>query len=120
MDKWTTAWRLGVAVAAIYGPFVIVGLFVLASVDCAHCRETFWTLLPIEPGLVLSHFGLRAIPGFSAPGGFAYLLAGVISLAHVAMLSFAILKAKRPTIWFGCAFIFYFGLAVATIIMIRA
>lgn len=110
---------MGLALAAIYTPFVLVGLFVLASVDCAHCKHTFWKLLPIGPGFALADMASRFHHALRFPEWGIFTGAGIITVAHVVFLSYGMVRTSWPNAWLGWSSAFYLGLALLTIAILR-
>lgn len=113
---------LALAVGAVYGPQLLMGLFTLAAVDCSHCRATIWKMLAITPGielLLLPWLGFR----FHSPFG------DFVNITIVAMLSLLIvtglaLLLRRWANWrwwvFGGVFLLFSFGAFVLLCLIRA
>lgn len=88
------SWKgaFGIATLAVYGPFLVMGTYVLLFVSCSHCKTAVWTLLPLAPGILPTEVGLRLlhVPRPSDLLGFA--CAALMSLALVSGLA---LLARR-------------------------
>jgi DNA-directed RNA polymerase subunit RPC12/RpoP len=75
---------IGLSVLVVYGPFLVLALYALGFVPCAHCRAATWTILPCAPGLLPVDAARLWI---DLPQSLRYTLAFVVSLAMVLSLS---------------------------------
>lgn len=80
VPSWKTA---GLGCLAVYGPFVVMALYVLAFVSCSHCKAMSWTVLPIGPGLPLAYLLRHSTEGLLGSETAQFVLAGALALAMV-------------------------------------
>lgn len=54
LSRGPIAWwkSIGLAIAALYVPFVAMGIYTLFFVSCSHCKKAVWQLMQLAPGLV--------------------------------------------------------------------
>ncbi|MCD6049833.1 MAG: hypothetical protein K0Q55_1236 [Verrucomicrobia bacterium] len=117
------SWKRATAYATlvIYSPFVIMAFCTLLFVDCYHCKQTAFILLPCGPGLFPLEF-LRSLLSFQSPGdlywfatAFLFTLGEIFLLASLLRRGGWFLRAGMAT-----AFIIFSIIAYCTLSMIRA
>ena len=91
------AWRSAylVSLFAIYGPFVVMATYTLMFVECSHCKQTTWAMLPYGPGVIpleLSHHWLD-MPRID--GALAYGVGFMLSAAFVSGLTWFVYTRGR-------------------------
>lgn len=80
---------------AVYGPFVAMATYTLMFVECSHCKQTTWAMLPYGPGVIpleLSHHWLD-LPRID--GAFAYGVGFMLSAACVSALTWFVYTRGR-------------------------
>jgi hypothetical protein len=105
--------------SAIYGPFLVMAIYALLFVDCTHCKQTAWQLLPYGPGVVAVEMG-RQLVDLPRPDGIrevavpivaaAGMVAGLTGLTHIGGRWW---KALVLTAAFAACSLFAFGLLAA-------
>ncbi len=124
MDKPVPlSWKRATAYAALtlYAPFVIMAFCTLLFVDCYHCKQTAFILLPCGPGLFPLEF-VRSQLSYQSPGD-AIWLSTVFLFAFGEIFLLASLLRKGG--WFlragmAIAFIIFSLIAYCTLSMIRS
>lgn len=115
-------WRraLVLAVLAIYGPNLLMGIYTLGAVGCQHCRKSVWELMAVAPGIELS------LPMFLAHLRINSMVVSMTIFAILALLAVLGLAARihlcpRARWWIlgGVFILFSFG-AVFLLALIRA
>jgi len=92
------------AYGAVYGPFVVMAVYMTLYVEWLHCKAAAWTMFPYGPGFVTGELA-RSLWGIHLPWGVLRIaLADLVSVAMVAGLTWF---AKSLGRWWRIA-----GLAV--------
>lgn len=77
---------MSVSVVAVYGPFLVLALYMSFYVACSHCKSSAWMLLPGGPGVVLVEMGRRLLDLGRFSDAFLIALAMAASILLTAAL----------------------------------
>src|SRR5262245_33347021 len=79
---------------ALYGPFIVMGVYALLFVSCDHCKRTAWKILPCAPGLFSFEVGRKWLD-LPRPGdALTFALAFIIAIALVFALAAVIRRGR--------------------------
>jgi hypothetical protein len=82
---WRRAYLL--AYGAVYGPFVVMAVYMTLYAECLHCKAAAWTMFPYGPGFVTGELA-RSLWGIHLPWGVLRIaLAVSVSVGMVAALT---------------------------------
>ncbi len=114
-------WKaVGLAVAAVYLPFVVMASYTVLFVSCPHCKTVAWQILPIAPGVASGFLFQMHVTHLRTEWSF-WITSAVFELLVLGGLSFFIRRGGR---WRVAAMITAFVvaslLAVAALAIIRA
>ena len=88
-------WKaIGLSVAIVYLPFVVLAIYTVLFVSCPHCKSAAWQILPIAPGVVPGFLFQMHVTHLRAAWAF-WITSGVFELLVLAGLSFFIRRGGR-------------------------
>jgi hypothetical protein len=117
--SWNKA--AGLAVGAVYGPFVVMALYTLAFVKCGHCKKAVWTLMPSGPGLLPMELGRRALNVTMSGEWVGLTSAFGVAVLMVWGLAWVVRQGPRARrIGLGIGMVIFSLAAFAVLSMIRA
>jgi hypothetical protein len=121
--KWTPLvwWKaVGLSIATVYAPFVVMAIYTLLFVPCHHCKTAVCTTLPLAPGLVVSWLLLARISNHM-PAMALWILTGGVDMLVVVGLSFIMRRGGRwLVVGIVSMLVIASVLAVLTLALIRA
>jgi len=114
-------WKaVGLSIAIVYLPFVVMAIYTVLFVSCPHCKAVSWQILPIAPGMVPGFLFQMHVTHLRGEWAF-WITSGVIELLALGGLSAFIRRGGRwRTAATITAFVISSLLAVATLATIRA
>jgi hypothetical protein len=78
------------ALVAIWGPFVVMATYMVLFVDCSHCKEAAWSMLPYAPGLVMLELAHHLIDLPRLDGSMSYFASLLCSFAVLVGLTWIV------------------------------
>jgi hypothetical protein len=81
---------LGLALLAVYSPFIATGIWLFFITNCDHCRKTWLLAWPLMPGGVMEMFVFRQTPD----GAVGIAVGIVLTLALIAALTALVRRGK--------------------------
>ena len=84
----------GLSCLALYGPFIVMGTYVLLFVSCDHCKKTAWMILPSAPGLFPLELGRKWLDLSRLGDALTSVMAFIIAVALVLAVASVIRRGR--------------------------
>jgi hypothetical protein len=123
MSSVATSWKkaVGLATAAVYGPFFLMAVYAVLFVKCTHCKKAAWTLLPLAPGILPAELGCQFLNVDRLEGWKWGTLAFLLAALTVAGLAWVVRQGPRTRgVGLGLAAVIFSFAAVGLLSVIRS
>lgn len=80
---------------SVYGPFLVMAVFMGLCVPCAHCKEAAFTILPAAPGYASVGLLWRALFHDGPTQSMNFVLGTVVGVLSVAVVALTVRRGGR-------------------------